>query len=454
MRFPLRFPAMLTHNKNRPMLALALCCFSTALQANEIQANPESDRKVLGQLKPGDTLVLAPGTYVRGLPLTDCTGTAEQWITVRGPADGSAIIQQQAEANCVELSNCAYVALESLTLQGTGRPGQFGISAKGGAKNRVHDIRIEDCVISDWDSSQQAVGISTKTPTWGWIIRHNIIRRCGTGLYLGNSNGEEPFIQGIIEHNLIHDPIGYCMEIKFQKRRTALEGMPTRPGSTVIRHNVFIKNDDPSPDGDRPHLLVGGFPNEGLGAEDRYEIYANFFYHNPRESMIHASGRVSIHDNVFVDCHHPDYAAITLRNHDLPLRHAHVYRNTICQAARGIRIATVPDQGHAVVGNLVFAEQPLVLQSGVKPTDNLTFPNREASQHLTSVGTSLGGLDLHPRNSTNPRPTVDLKSFANDIGVDRDFDGSLEHPAARYGAYSGPGSAQSWKPSLSRIPRP
>jgi hypothetical protein len=448
---------MTKHHANHLLLELAILTIAIGvpgLEAREIQADPDTYRKALSQLQAGDSLILAPGTYARGLPLTDRHGTPEHWITVCGPADGSAIIQQQAEANCVELWNCNHVTIQSLTLQGSGRGGQFGISAKGGAHNRVHDIRIEDCVISDWNSGQQAVGISTKTPTWGWIIRHNIIRRCGTGLYLGNSNGEEPFIQGIIEHNLIHDPIGYCMEIKFQKQRAPVEGMPTEPGSTVIRHNVFVKSDAPSPDEDRPHLLVGGFPQEGLGAEDRYEIYGNLFFHNPRESMLQASGRVSIHDNVFVDCPRPEYAAITLRDHDLPLRLAHVYRNTICQTARGIRIATVPDQGYAVVGNLMFAEQPLVLQSGVKPTNNLTFPSSEASQYLTAVGDGIVDLDLHPRSSPNPRPALNLTPFANDIGFDRDFDGILEHTAVRYGAYSSLGSAQSWKPSLTRKPRP
>jgi len=32
--------------------------------------------------------------------------------------------------------------------------------------------------------------------------------------------------------------------------------MPIEPGSTLIRHHVFIKSDAPSPDGDRPNLLV------------------------------------------------------------------------------------------------------------------------------------------------------------------------------------------------------
>ncbi len=77
--------------------------------------------------------------------------------------------------------------------------------------------------------------------------------------------------------------------------------MPTGPQRTIIRQNVFIKNDAPSPDGDRPNLLVDGFPDAGEGSQDLYEIYGNLFLHNPRESLLQASGRVSIHDNLFVD---------------------------------------------------------------------------------------------------------------------------------------------------------
>jgi len=77
------------------------------------------------------------------------------------------------------------VALKRLKIQGGGPqgiPGLFGISAKGGLKNTVHHVLIEDCIISDGNTSQGAVGISTKTPTWGWTIRRNKIINCGTGL--------------------------------------------------------------------------------------------------------------------------------------------------------------------------------------------------------------------------------------------------------------------------------
>ena len=84
---------------------------------------------------------------------------------------------------------------------------------------------------------------------------------------------------------LIQDTTGYNMEIKFQLPRPSVPGMPKGPSSTIIRNNVFIKGDQPSPDGDRPNVLVGGFPDSGPGSNDLYEIYGNFFDHNPRQSL-------------------------------------------------------------------------------------------------------------------------------------------------------------------------
>lgn len=418
--------------------------------AATLHADPATYRKALAGLAAGDTLVLKAGVYERGLPLSGCRGTAEAWITIQGPETGTAEIRQAASANCAELERCAYVALKRLTFQGTGVSGQFGISAKGGAANPVPHILIEDCVISDFATSQQAVGISTKCPAWGWVIRGNVIRRCGTGLYLGNSNGADPFIHGVIENNLVHDTVGYCMEIKFQKPRPDLPDMPASPGSTIIRHNVFIKNDGPSPDGDRPNVLVGGFPESGPGADDLYEIYGNFFHHNPRESLLQASGRVSIHDNVFSDCPDDDAAAIRLFHHDLPLKLAHVYHNTIVAAARGIRIADAPEQDHAVFGNVIFADTPLLLPKALqKVAENVTGGRAEAAEHLVAPGAPLGALNLEPKPDRCAGKPLDLAAFAKQTAFDLDFNGAAKKDARHRGAYASPGGSGGWRLSQS-----
>ncbi len=417
------------------------------------QASPGNYRQLLTTLAPGDTLVLAAGVYERGLPLSDCQGNPEAWITITGPESGVAEIRQTQMANCVELWQCHHVALKRLSILGggpAGIPGLFGISAKGGLKNRVHHILIEDCLISDWNTSQQAVGISTKTPTHDWIIRRNIVRNCGTGLYLGNSNGDDPFVRGVIEHNLVEDPVGYCMEIKFQKHRPDLPGMPSGSCRTLIRHNVFIKNDAPSPDGDRANLLVGGFPGNGSGSGDLYEIYGNFFWNNPRESLLQASGRVSIHDNVFADCPSPGHAAITLRDHDLPLRLAHVYNNTIVSSARGIRIASVPTEGHALIGNVAFTSgEALSLHPSI------TRVNGNVTGNLTDASSELSdpeALGFHPLPGRCAGPGLDLTPFMTETDFDRDFDGRVKGDRRFRGAFAASSRESGW--SLQRGLKP
>lgn len=427
--------------------------FAVMLHAGEArQATPANYRQLLGTLKAGDTLRLAAGVYERGLPVSDCHGTAEAWITIQGPTEGVAEIRQTQVANCVELRRCSFVALKRLSILGGGPhgiPGLFGISAQGGLKNNVHHILIEDCVISGWNTSQQAVGISTKTPTWDWTIRRNIIRDCGTGLYLGNSNGADPFIRGVIEHNLVENPIGYCMEVKYQKPRPELQDMPVTASRTIIRHNVFIKNDATSPDGDRPSVLVGGFPDSGPGVDDIYEIHGNFFWYNPRESLLQASGRVSIHDNVFAEAP----AAIMVRDHNLPVKLAHIYNNTICATVRGIRIASAAQQGGAVVGNVIFANEPLSLHPSItKAAENITGPVEAAVDHLNQPRLIPGEMDPRPRVGRCEGPPLDLSPFKSDTAFDVDFDGASKGDRRFRGAYAGPAKADGWR--LQRAVKP
>lgn len=415
----------------------------TPTQAAVKHATPADYRRLLATLEPGDTLVLAAGVYERGLPVSGRHGTPEAWITIQGPEKGVAEIRQTQEANCVELWQCSHLALKGLHILGggpSGIPGLFGISAKGGVKNPVHHIVIENCVISGWNTSQQAVGISTKAPAWAWTIRGNTIRDCGTGLYLGNSTGADPFIGGIIENNLVENPVGYCMEIKYQNPRPALAGMPTTASRTIIRNNVFIKNDAPSPDGNRANLLVGGFPETGPGSEDWYEIHGNLLWHNPRESLLQVSGRVLIHDNLFVDCPSPQHAGILARDHDLPLKAAYIYNNTFYGVGRGIRMTGKAPQGHAVAGNAIFGKQPLALDTALTGVmENIIGPMEEAARHLTAPSLDLQTMDLHPRAGQCMGPPLTLPGLpAGTAGTD--FDGRPAGARAYRGAYAGPGA--------------
>jgi hypothetical protein len=408
--------------------------------AGELNADPSTYVSQVAQLQAGDTLHLAAGDY-GVLVLSGLQGTAGSPITIAGPDSGPpARFLANPCCNTVEIRNSSYLVLQHLTVDAQHLDGTFGVSAKDGLNNLVHHITIENCTFLNHDGSQQHVAISTKTPTWGWVIRGNTLLNPGTGLYLGNSDGTDPFVGGVIENNLVQNPIGYCMEIKFQLPRPAISGMPTGTASTLIRNNVFIKNDQPSPDGDRPNLLVGGFPDSGPGSNDLYEIYGNFVFHNPRESLIQASGRVTIHDNILVDT---TQTALLLRDHDLPLKLAHVYNNTVYSAAQGIFFGSVARQGDAVVGNLVFAATP-ISGSITTQTANLTNSVANAGQYVSQPSLTLGAMDFYPLPNRVTGSPLDLTAFSSETDYALDFNQASKAPFLFRGAYAGEGSNPGW----------
>ncbi|HTS51163.1 MAG TPA: DUF4214 domain-containing protein [Bryobacteraceae bacterium] len=397
---------------------------------------------------------MASGTYPH-LVVSGLAGTASAWITITGPDSGApAVIQGSACCNTVEIVNSSFVAIKNLQIDSLGMAGLFGVSAKGGTGNLVHDILLEGNTFVGQTGSQQTDGISTKTPTWGWIIRGNTITGAGTGLYLGNSDGTDPFIGGLIENNLIQNTIGYDAEIKFQTPRPSVTGMPTGQSVTIIRNNVFIKNDQASPDGNRPNLLVGGFPSTGAGSTDWYEVYGNLFIHNPREALFQASGRVTIHDNVFVD---GQYTALRLQSQDLPLQTAYVYNNTIYSSKIGISFGNAASVDDSVTGNLVFAATPIA--GPIAHLSNNTVDTLiNAVLYVTAPSFTPGAMNFYPLTGECQGAAIDLSKFAFDTDSGVDFNGTLKTAAtgavAFRGAYAGQGINPGWalqdgiKPSL------
>jgi hypothetical protein len=406
-----------------------------------LRGDPSNYRKLLPTLKPGDTLVLAPGPY-RLLPIAHITGAPGRCITITGPATGPrAVIVGAIGSNTVDIVDSSYVVVSYLTIDSRGIPGADGIKAPVTPHPATHHIVLDNNLIIGAGANQQNDGISTKTPTWNWVIRRNTIVAAGTAIYLGDSDGGQPFVAGIVENNLILDPIGYCMEIKFQRVRPALAGMPEGPQSTIIRNNVFIKDDRPSPEGNRPNLLVGGFPDTGSGSQDLYQIYGNLFVHNPREALFQGSGRISFHDNILVD---GQYAAAAFHDHDLPLRLAHVYNNTIYSSQIGISVGSPAREGVTVLGNLVFASTP-ISGVGIVEKDNLVAQPAEARQYVGTPAAQLGAMDFFPRPGKVSGAPLDLSPFAAELDFDRDFNGINKGSQTFRGAYAGEGTNPGWR---------
>jgi hypothetical protein len=432
----------------------AVCARILTADANASSGSPNYYGTLVAQLRPGDTLVLPAGTYRERLNLSNLQGTSDAWITIAGPESGppAVITTNSTCCNTVQLGNTSFVAIRNLTIDSNSvalGESLDGINAKDGP---THDILIENCSLTGLSYHQSTVGISTKSPAWNWRIRKNKILQAGTGIYLGNSDGTQPFVAGIIEGNLIVDTIGYNIEIKYQKPYTLLSGMPAASNKTVIRNNVFIKRIAqsewaPMSDGNsrvsgaRPSVLVGGFPDSGPGANDLYEIYANFFYRNPDESLLQASGRVAIHDNIFVGA---SGTAVRVQNHDLPLKLAFIYNNTIYGGTTGISCGTAPAQGGAAVGNLVFSSAavsgPLMPQEG-----NLLYPAAAAAGYVRKPSLVLGDMDFYPLPGQCQGAALDLSRFASNTDYDLDFNGNSKRTLSFRGAYAGDGVNTGWE---------
>jgi len=430
-----------TSGSVRYVLASLALCLASLADAAVVAATPATFAGRVRSLDPGDTLNLEGGTYKDSLNLSGLKGTANAWITIQGPADGSAVFLADPRNNTVELSDCSYIAVRQLTLDGKGTASAFGVCAKGGNASLSHDILIEGLTVKNYDGGQQVTGISTKCTAWNWTIRGNRILSCGTGLYLGNSNGESPFISGVIEGNLIQAPIGYCLQIKYQNARPVLPGMPAGPSRTIIRNNVFIKSDRPSPDGARPNVLIDGFPDTGPGASDLYEVYGNLFVHNSVEPLLQATGRFTIHDNIFVDA--PKSAAISCVKHAAKtMKLAHIYNNTVVNAAVGIHLGSPTES--VVVANLIFAGSPLT--GAIKDQQaNECGSIAEAGKYLVDATPALGKLNAYPKAGMASGPAYSLAAMAGETASDVDFNGKSKGTLQHRGAYAGSGTNPGWQ---------
>lgn len=400
----------------RRLIALALCAL--AVRAAEYRAGPEDYRSYLNRLQAGDRLLLAPGEYSRGLPLNGLEGTAEAPIVIEGPADGPrARFLARRGANTVSLVNVRHLVIRNLELDGQNLPVD-AVKAEGHARY-AHFVTLENLYIHDHNASQQNVGISTKAPAHGWVVRGNLIERVGTGMYFGNSDGSAPFVAGLIEHNTVRDTLGYNLQIKHQRPRP--EGMPGAGArhDTVIRRNLFDKSSGGATGAlARPNVLVGHWPLSGEGAEDRYLIYANLFWQNPTEALFQGEGNVALYNNILVNHHGP---AVRIQPHNDVPRRVDIFYNTVLARDEGIAVRLregQPEWPRTVTHNLVLAGRPLL---GVEVRGNLVGDPSESARWFMRADNRLERLDLAPRARAKceTEPAADLTEYP---GSSRDYE--------------------------------
>jgi len=342
-----------------------LCLLTNMAVAADYRVDAQNYRDYLSRLQPGDRLLLETGEYRQGLPLHHLSGQLDQPIVIEAanPATPPRFIARP-RANTVSLVNVRHLVLRHLELDG----GKLPVDAvKAEGQSQYADfITLEHLYIHNHAASQQNVGISTKCPAFGWVVRNNRIERVGTGMYFGDSDGSDPFVGGVIEANRVSHTLGYSLQIKHQK---------TRPGEyadrhdTVIRYNVFSKQDAlPGPQA-RPNVLLGHVPLTGAGSEDRYLVYGNLFLHNPSEALLQAEGRVALYDNVFIN---GSGDAIRIQPHNDMPRDMAIFSNTVLASGVGIQVRRVDGTPYRqrVVANVVAAATPL---KGGETVHNVTL---------------------------------------------------------------------------------
>lgn len=412
-------------------------------RAGTLAANPANYQRLLATVLPGDTLLLAPGVYEHGLSLAHVGGDAARPIVVRGPVDRSAVFRARLCCNTVQLNGTSHISIENLTLDGGGLDGPFAVDSRGASSY----ITLANLLIVHHGATQQDVAISTKGPAWNWTIRGNTIIGAGTGLYLGNSDGTDPFVAGLIEDNLIVDTLGYNLEIKHQVTRPEGVGLPADTSRTIIRGNVFSKlNNATAGRAARPNVLVGHFPLSGQGAQDRYEIYGNLFYENPGEALFQGEGNIALYDNVFITSHGD---AVSIRPQNDRPRAIAVFYNTVVARGRGISVlGGLAGSRENIFGNAVFSGSLIV---GPNQSNNTAEPYATASQSLVAPFAPIGAVDVHPRTGRLAGSPMDPAIVSQFTDATYDFDGCPR--SWRYqGAYDGQTPVGAWLLALARMP--
>jgi hypothetical protein len=406
-----------------------------------IDAGPGDYLYKLRALAPGDTLRLAPGTYAGidgtpGLPVYNLHGRPDAPIVITGPDRGARpLFVGTAEHNTVRIANASHVVLRNFDVDGRNLGGD-GVNGQGVS----HHITLENLAIRGVGAGQGSVGISTnRAPAWNWTIRRCTIVGAGTGMYLGNSDGRNPFVAGVIEHNLVRDTIGYSLQIKHQLPWPADVALPAAPTVTIIRHNVFSKRSNGARGVDaRPNLLVGDVPVSGPGRDNRYEIYGNFLFQNPTEALFQGEGNLAFYANVLVN---DGGGGVAIQRHNGHVRDVHVFGNTIVTAGTGISIVGgEPAYTQRAAGNAVFASVPIAAPD---QESNVVGTFADASSHLVDADAGDERLDLRPKARALRANAVVTREWQQFTDWDRDFDDKARDWRVR-GAFASGASGPGW----------
>ena len=413
--------------------------------ATDFAANPDNYLEVFTSLQAGDTLSLAGGTYTSGLDIHELNGYAGNWITIRGPIVGEpARFIGRGGFSTVTIKDSSYVKLIGLHIIGDDTNTNHGIELLAESQS-AHNITIQELSISGFNQTATNSAIITKSPTWDWEIRLNVIANVGTGLSLGNKDQSSQFIRGIIEQNVILQSYAYGIFIGQQNGRPQINGVPRQTSIIHIRDNVLSKSQTPR-EGitGQPLMLLERQSETGFSESDSYEIYRNVFYENifVDQPLVLASGNIRFHNNILVNSYGSGAHFGTSTE---ALRELECFNNTVLARTAGVRIEN-ENIGfeQRVLGNAIFAKDPVHNPNGYTE-NNLADTFVNSSEFLTDPD----NLEFYPKNGQLQGPPIDLEyyDYLNDYNLD--FNGT-GRPGSTRGAYVDEGENLGWKIHLAR----
>lgn len=416
--------------------------------------NPSNYTGFIPSLQAGDTLLLANGTYVNRLNLNGKNGSSTDPIVILGASQSGVVFLGNACCNTVSITQCSYLVLKNFTIDGQNIIAIDAVKAEGTPGNWAHHITLEHLKIIGHGGDQQTVGISTKCTVWDWVIRRCIIEGAGTGMYLGNSTGDAPFVNGLLEGNVVKNTIGYNVQIKHENDNLRTIPNMTTSGKTVIRYNVFTKELNASTGGNaRPCLLVGAYPSQGTGSNDYYEIHNNFFYQNPVEALFQGTGHINLYNNVFVN-HQPGGWGVEIREHTaFQPRDVQVFHNTVVVAnGTGINFYNCnTSYAQRVEANAVYAGTSIQSNTSITNANNITDTYANSTSYLNAPLQSIPVLDMFPVLNQLSGTLVPSAPYALNQNENNDFN-DCPFTWTYRGAYSGSGNNPGWVLMIDTMP--
>ncbi len=355
--------------------------------AATIEIGPMDDlRAEVGNLQPGDELVLRGGTYNLGSRFSiGVSGTEQQPIVIRSKdGETATITRPDAGQNTINIENASYVTLRGLEIRG----GSHGV--------RMMDsnfITIEDCEIHETGDVALSANIGGNSYE-GLIFRRNHVHHTGgtgEGFYLGCNDADCVMSNSLIEGNYIHDTLGTNQG----------DGIEIKHGSwgNIIRDNVIH-------DTNYPCILVYG--TEG----------------NPRNI---------IERNVMWGC----------GDHGIQAAADAIIRNNIILSANSNGIHNQVHQG-ATPGNLEIVHNTVIAQNDALRTNDIADTVIVANNALYSQGGNAfragGNMAMLTAMGNVVSGNAPSAGFDPSGNILQDFE-DLAYSPVKFGAYPAAGSS-------------